>query len=272
MQHAFCLSALLVLAACSSGGTAETATAPAAPPAAPAWTLAWSDEFDGAALDHSKWVEEVSGSGFGNHELQYTTARPENLRVSGGNLVIEARQESYGGMAYTSARIKSAGLKEQAYGRYEARIKIPKGQGIWPAFWLLGADVASTGWPRCGEIDIMENIGREPALVHGTVHGPGYSGANGFGKASALASGIYADDFHVYAVEWERNEIRWYRDGVQYHTARPELVGGAWVFDHPFFVILNLAVGGDWPGSPDASTVMPQQMLVDYVRVYQRSN
>lgn len=235
------------------------------------WVLDWSDEFDGARLDHSRWVEETGGHGFGNNELEFYTARPENVRVVGGNLVIEARKEAWKGRQYTSARIKTAGLKERTYGRYEARIRIPRGQGIWPAFWMLGADCEAVGWPRCGEIDIMENIGKEPGIVHGTIHGPGYSGEHGFGAPSSLASGAYADGFHLYAVEWEPGEIRWYRDGILYHTARPDMVKGAWVFEHPFFVILNLAVGGGWPGKPDASTVFPQQMLVDYVRVYRRS-
>jgi beta-glucanase (GH16 family) len=238
--------------------------------AGPGWVLDWSDEFNGTALDHTKWVEELGGHGFGNNELQYYTARPENVRVGGGNLVIEARRENREGKQYTSARIKTAGLFERTHGRYEARIKIPRGQGIWPAFWLLGADCARTGWPRCGEIDIMENIGKEPRTVHGTLHGPGYSGDHAFGKPSSIEAD-YADGFHIYAVEWEPHEIRWYRDGVLYHTARPALVRGDWVFEHPFFVILNLAVGGYWPGNPDASTVFPQQMLVDYVRVYRRS-
>jgi beta-glucanase (GH16 family) len=237
----------------------------------PGWVLDWHDEFDGPALDRATWVEELGGHGFGNAELQYYTARPENVRIEGGNLVIEARREDWEGKKYTSARIKSAGLKERTYGRYEARIQIPRGQGIWPAFWLLGADCKTTGWPRCGEIDIMENIGKEPATVHGTLHGPGYSGDQGFGKPSMLDAGAFADGFHVYAVEWEPREIRWYRDGILYHTARPELVKGDWVFEHPFFVILNLAVGGYWPGNPDATSAFPQRMLVDYVRVYRRS-
>jgi beta-glucanase (GH16 family) len=142
---------------------------------------------------------------------------------------------------------------------------------MWPAFWLLGADIGTVGWPRCGEIDIMENIGREPNIVHGTLHGPGYSGAKAIGKPQVLDKGTYADDFHIYAVEWEPREIRWYRDGILYHTARPDTVMGDWVFEHPFFVILNLAVGGGWPGNPDATTAFPQQMLVDYVRVYTRA-
>jgi beta-glucanase (GH16 family)/peptidoglycan/xylan/chitin deacetylase (PgdA/CDA1 family) len=238
---------------------------------APQWVLDWSDEFDGTALDHGKWIEET-GPKWSNNELQYYSSRPENIRVSGGKLVIEARKERMDGRDYTSARIKTQGLKERLYGRYEARIRIPRGQGIWPAFWMLGADIGTVGWPRSGEIDIMENIGKEPGKVYGTLHGPGYSGEQGPSKSSALASGAYADDFHIYAVEWEPDEIRWYRDGILYHTERPALVKGPWVFEHPFFVILNLAVGGDWPGNPDASTVFPQQMLVDYVRVYRHAN
>jgi beta-glucanase (GH16 family) len=245
--------------------SAQTLTQP------PGWALDWSDEFDGPVLDRTKWVPETGGNGWGNDELEFYTARPENVRVDGGNLVIEARREDYGGRHYTSARIKTAGKVERTFGRYEARIKVPRGQGIWPAFWLLGADVDKVGWPRCGEIDVMENIGREPNVVDGTLHGPGYSGEHGIGKPSVLERGTYADDFHVYAVEWEPREIRWYRDGILYHTARPDTVKGDWVFEHPFFVILNLAVGGAWPGNPDATTAFPQQMLVDYVRVYRRA-
>lgn len=235
------------------------------------WTLAWSDEFDGSALDRGKWLTETGGHGWGNNEMQYYTARPQNLRVEGGHLVIEARKEKYEGKDYTSARIKTAGLKETRYGRYEARIKVPKGQGIWPAFWMLGADIKQVGWPQSGEIDIMEIIGKEPANTYGTLHGPGYSGEHGFSRANALDGAEYGDDFHVFAVEWEPNRIRWYRDGVHFHTATPQTVKGAWVFEHPFFVLLNLAVGGYWPGYPDASTPFPRQMLVDYVRVYQRA-
>ena len=234
------------------------------------WALVWSDEFDGAALDRSKWTPVTGGHGWGNRELQFYTARPENVRVGGGMLTIEARKERYQGREYTSARLKTAGLKETRYGRYEARIKIPKGQGIWPAFWMLGADIDSAGWPKSGEIDIMEIIGREPGNAYGTLHGPGYSGEHGFSKASALEGAQYGDDFHVFAVEWEPGQIRWYRDGIHYHTATPGLVKGEWVFDHPFFVLLNLAVGGAWPGNPDATTEFPRQMLVDYVRVYRR--
>jgi len=238
----------------------------------PGWVLEWGDEFDGTALDRTKWVEETGGGGWGNNEMQFYTPRRENVRVADGRLLIEARKEQYENRGYTSARLKTAGKFERRYGRFEARIKVPRGQGIWPAFWMLGANIGSVGWPRSGEIDIMENIGKEPGIVHGTLHGPGYSGDKAFGKPSPLASGAYADDFHVFAVEWEPKEIRWYRDGLLYHTARPDTVPGDWVFEHPFFVLVNLAVGGYWPGYPDATTTFPQRMLVDYVRVYRRAD
>lgn len=265
------LAGLLALSATACG-------TPAAPPVsaadalAPAgWTLVWSDEFDGTELDRTKWVAETGGHGWGNKELQHYTGRPENVQVADGKLVIEARRERHGDNNYTSARLKTAGRMEQLHGRFEARIKVPSGQGIWPAFWMLGADIGTIGWPRAGEIDIMEIIGKEPANVYGTLHGPGYSGDKAFSKPSRLERGIFADAYHVFAVEWERGEIRWYHDGTLYHTARPDLVNGDWVFEHPFFVLLNLAVGGLWPGYPDSTTVLPQQMLVDYVRVYKRA-
>jgi beta-glucanase (GH16 family) len=266
------LAALAAFAALTLCTGCATRSAPAvAGPAASGWTLDWSDEFDGDALDRSKWVAETGGHGWGNNEMQYYTGRPENVRVAGGMLVIEARKERYENREYTSARLKTAGLYERMHGRFEARIKVPKGQGIWPAFWMLGADIGKVGWPRSGEIDIMENIGKEPATVHGTLHGPGYSGEKAYGQPSKLDQGAYADDFHLFAVEWEPGEIRWYRDGIHYHTAKPALVNGDWVFEHPFFILLNLAVGGYWPGYPDSSTVLPQQMLVDYVRVYRKT-
>lgn len=254
-----------------------------APPAvAPAWNLVWSDEFNGpngSAVDSSKWVTETGGGGWGNDELEYYTNRLENAYQQDGNLVIKVLQEKYIGPGdatrnYTSARLKTLGKFSQAYGRFEARIKIPRGQGIWPAFWMLGDDVDKAGWPACGEIDIMENIGKEPALVHGTIHGPGYSGEHGIGAPYALAGNQrFADGFHVFAVEWEPTAIRFYVDDHLYTTLTPSDLPqrAKWVYDHPFFLLLNVAVGGGWPGSPDASTVFPQTMLVDYVRVYDRA-
>ena len=248
----------------------------------PGWALTWSDEFnapDGTPVDSSKWVSETGGNGWGNQELEYYTTRPDNAFQQGGNLVIKVLEENYTGADrvtrdYTSARLKTASKFSQKYGRFEARLKIPHGQGIWPAFWMLGDDISKIGWPRCGEIDIMENIGKEPSLVHGTIHGPGYSGDQGIGSPFALPDNSrFADDFHVYAVEWEPKAIRFYVDDHLYATRTPaELPKGTkWVYAHPFFLLLNVAVGGSWPGNPDATTQFPQTMLVDYVRAYKRS-
>jgi len=242
------------------------------------WVLTWSDEFDGANLDANKWVYAIGGNGWGNNELEYYTNRLQNVYLENGTSVIKAVKETYTGpdgvtRNYTSGRIRTQGKFSQAYGRFEARIKVPYGQGIWPALWMLGDDYETAGWPACGEIDIMENIGREPSTVHGTIHGPGYSGGNGIGAAYSLPAGRrFADDFHLFAIEWEPGVIRWYVDDQLYKTITPANLprGTRWVFDHPFYLLLNLAVGGNWPGIPDQSTVFPQYMLVDYVRVYKR--
>jgi beta-glucanase (GH16 family) len=240
----------------------------------------WGDEFNGengSGIDQEKWSVVTGGKGFGNNELESYTGRSENLRQEGGNLVIEARREPYTGTDgitrdYTSARIESRGKFDQLYGRFEARMKLPAGKGMWPAFWMLGNNVKSQGWPRCGEIDVMENIG-DPVRIYGTLHGPGYSGSHGIkGQADLPRGGTVNRDFHVYAVEWSPGKISFSVDGAVYatHTKQDLPEGTAWVYDHPFFLLLNLAVGGFWPGNPDASTPFPQQMLVDYVRVYQR--
>jgi beta-glucanase (GH16 family) len=234
------------------------------------WVLVWSDEFN----------QQDGYNGFGNNELEYYTKRPNNVVIQNGNLVITARRETYTDSSgvtrnFTSARLRTQELFSQAYGRFEARVKIPFGPGIWPAFWLLGNNIKSVGWPACGEIDIMENIGKELSTVHGTIHGPGYSAAKGISSAYVIPDGRrFADDFHVFAVEWEPNTIRFYVDNDLYATRTPaDLPGGSqWVYDHPFFILLNLAVGGNWPGPPDAATSFPASMLVDYVRVYQQSN
>jgi beta-glucanase (GH16 family) len=243
------------------------------------WALVWSDEFNGpngSSVDASKWVAETGGDGWGNKELEYYTARTKNAYTQDGNLVIKASREKYTGADgvardFTSARLKTQGKFSQAYGRFEARIKIPRGEGMWPAFWMLGDDIGKVGWPACGEIDIMENIGKEPATVHGSIHGPGYIGTVGLEAAYKLPAGQqFADDFHVFAAEWDPDVIRLYVDDHLYST-RPRAAlnpGWKWPFDHPFFLLLNVAVGGDWPGNPDAAMVFPQSMLVDYVRVY----
>jgi beta-glucanase (GH16 family) len=257
------------------------AQSPAPPTENSGWALAWSDEFNGpngSPPDPEKWAIETGGGGWGNNELEYYTDRPKNVYQQDGNLVITALEEKYkaDGVSrnYTSARLKTQGKFSQTFGRFEARMKIPRGQGIWPAFWMLGADIGEAGWPTCGEIDIMENIGKEPGMVHGTIHGPGYSADHGIGAPFSLPAGqSFADDFHVFAVEWEPEAIRFYVDGHLYATRTPADLpqGTKWVYDHPFFLLLNVAVGGYWPGNPEASTSFPQTMLVDYVRVYRRN-
>ena len=235
--------------------------------------LIWADEFDGPAgqpPDPTRWRFDL-GTGWGNAQLEYDTSSPDNVSLDGqGNLAITAREEAYQGCDYTSGRIKTKDLFAQAYGRFEARIHLPVGQGIWPAFWMLGADIDAVGWPNCGEIDIMEYLGHEPRAIHGTIHGPGHYAGNAVSRSHVLAQGGFHLGFHDFAVEWGPDEIRWYVDGYNYHTVGPADLppGSRWVYDHPFFMLLNVAVGGRWPGAPDETTVFPQTMLVDYVRVY----
>jgi beta-glucanase (GH16 family) len=259
---------------CAGGTVMET------PPPGANYVLSWSDEFGGAngsAPDPGKWSYDLGGGGWGNNELESYTSRSQNVQVSGGNLVMTAQQENYTGADgitrnYTSARLKTQGLFSQGYGRFEARMQIPSGQGMWPAFWMLGSNITTIGWPGCGEIDIMENIGKEPGTIHGSLHAPSsVAPTASLSSAFSLPAGQnFADGFHVYAIEWEPGVVRFYVDAHLYGTFTPAQVpaGGTWAFDHPFFIILNVAVGGDWPGSPDATTKFPQQMLVDYVRVY----
>lgn len=238
------------------------------------WQLVWSDEFDadaGEPINAAYWTCEVGGHGWGNAQLEHNTDRIENVSHDGeGHLVITAREESYRGNNYTSGRCNTMDKVEFTYGRVEARLNLPEGQGLWPAFWMLGANFPEVGWPNSGEIDIMEYIGAEPRSTHGTVHGPGFYGSGGLGMRYIFDDPV-AEDFHVFGIEWEPEIIRWTINGEVFHTITPEtLYGGTWVFDHDFFLLLNVAVGGNWPGNPDATTVFPQEMLVDWVRVYQR--
>lgn len=242
------------------------------------WELVWQHEFDGDEIDPANWTYDIGGWGWGNGEAQYYTDRPENSRVENGLLVIEARQEQYEGSYYTSARLRTQGLQEFKYGRFEARLKVPEGAGLWPAFWMLGADFSEDAedeanrWPNVGEIDVIEHLGREPDLILGTVHGHGYSGAGGLTRWNRQDYPI-ADDFHTSAVEWDPDEIRWHYDGEHYHTVDRELVGNReWVFDHEFFMIVNLAVGGQFPGPIDFDLEFPVYLYVDHVRVYQRTD
>ena len=240
--------------------------------------VVWNEDFNGAAgqgVDGSKWNFDTGGGGFGNQELEYYNSGTSNVFQDGqGHLVIEARRESgghscwYGTCQWTSGRIQTAGKFTQQYGHIEAGIQVPKGAGLWPAFWMLGGGT----WPNGGEIDIMENVGRDPNTVYGTIHGPGYSGGNAVGGTRNLGQPV-GNAFHAFAVDWSPNLIVWTVDGAEYFRATPASVrGNAWVFDHPFFVILNLAVGGNFPGSPDGSTPSVNRMLVDYVHVSTAGN
>jgi beta-glucanase (GH16 family) len=253
----------------------------------PGWVLTWSDEFDGpdgSAVDPSKWTQVVGQGPKGNAEMEYYTAGTANAVVQSGSLVITATTQgasqytcTYGTCLYTSARMDTFGKFAQAYGRFEARIQIPRGQGLWPAFWMEGNDKGTVGWPACGEIDIMENIGSRPSTDYGSIHGPNPSGTpiatDVTGNTSLPDGAALADDFHVYALEWEAGTVRFYLDQVLFETRTPADNPDAapWVYDHPFFLILNVAVGGYWPGDPNATTHFPQTMLVDYVRVYSKA-
>lgn len=236
----------------------------------PGYSLAWHDEFDGPNIDLNSWKYDLGASGWGNNELQNYTSSSINSFISNGNLVIEARKESNG--TYTSARMLTAGKKEFALGRIDIRAKLPKGKGIWPALWMLGSSFANNGWPKCGEIDIMEVLGHQPSKLYGTAHW-GVSGSNNFqssGNFTFLNSGDFSEKFHVFSLIWTQNSIRWLLDDVQYHSITSATTGSnPYPFNDPFFLIFNVAVGGNWPGNPDNTTQFPQRMLVDYVRVFQ---
>ena len=252
----------------TSGGTpTPTPTpTPGAPPGFP--RLIWSDEFNGTAINGANWTYDLGNSGFGNNELQNYTNRSVNARIANGSLIIEARREDLGGSLYTSARLKTEGRQVFGVNTWvEARVRIPQGQGIWPAFWMLGANIGSVGWPACGEIDIMEVQGQNPFVNFGTMHwdanGHAQFGGN-FGSSVSLAAG-----FHTFAIARTTTSIKWYVDQVQYHEAN--IAGGinsTSEFQGQFFIILNVAVGGNFVGPPNGSTVFPQQMQVDYVRVW----
>ncbi len=260
--------ALLPLVLAASVAAAGCGTEPDGP-----WVLAWEDDFSGAAgalPNQANWRFDV-GTDWGNAQLEYDTDRASNASLDGaGHLVITARQESFQGSAYTSARITTKGKQEFKYGRFEARIKLPSGRGLWPAFWLLGANLDRVGWPQAGEIDVMEYRGQEPSIVHGSLHGPGYSAGNAFTRRFVLDNGRFDAGFHDFTVEWDEDQIKWKVDGQLYHEIKRSYVPGKWVFDQPFYIILNVAVGGGYVGPPDGSTTFPQTMVVDWVRVYRR--
>jgi beta-glucanase (GH16 family) len=243
------------------------------PASYPGYTLAWSDEFSGSSLDAAAWNQETGNGtgGWGNNELEYYTSSTRNTFVSNGNLVIEARKEPVGGFQYTSGRMTTQNKKSFQFGRIDIRAKLPVSKGMWPALWMLGSNIGSVGWPACGEIDIMELIGTYPGRCYGTMHWKPVSGTNtSKGGQMDLASGNFSQQFHVFSIIWKQDQITWLVDDQPYLTTTKADVGAAnYPFNAPQFLIFNVAVGGNWPGSPDANTQFPQRMFVDYVRVFQ---
>lgn len=236
----------------------------------PGKTLVWRDEFNDMALNLNDWTFELGASGWGNNELQYY--RPENAFLSRGNLIIEARKEGFEGANYTSSRLITKGKKEFTHGRIDIRAVLPEGQGIWPALWMLGGNISAVNWPACGEIDIMELVGHQPSRVHGTAHyGANTSSHQYKGNSVALpGTAKFIDEFHVFSIIWEQDKITWLLDDGVFYEITPALVSpAAYPFNQDFFFIFNIAVGGNWPGSPDVSTSFPQRMIVDYIRVFQ---
>jgi beta-glucanase (GH16 family) len=263
--NAFLLVLFIIASGCSTEDTQTVTTFT---------ELVIQDEFDtDGSLNNAIWDYNIGSgtNGWGNNELQYYTDRAGNVEVQNGYLLITAKEESYNGSSYTSARILTKGKLEQTYGRFEARIRLPYGQGMWPAFWLLGANDNEAIWPQIGEIDIMEYRGQEPTTVLGSVHGPGYSGGQAISKSYSLKNDRFDTGFHVFGIEWGPEYINYYVDDVLYNQIKPADVTGEWVFDHPFYIIINLAVGGNFVGSPNSETTFPQTMLVDYVRVYKNN-
>ncbi len=248
----------------------------------PGWELVWNDEFDKGAIDLSKWEHEVNARGGGNNELQYYTARPQNSYIDDGKLVINAIKETYTGpegtREYTSGRIRTLNKGDWLYGRFDIRAKLPRGQGIWPAIWMLPTDWEYGGWAASGEIDIMELLGHEPRIVYGTLHYGGEWPNNvhtGTSYTLPSSAGTFSDDFHLFTLEWDTTEFRWYVDGIYYQTQNTwHSSNGSYPapFDKRFHLLLNVAVGGNWPGNPDSTTSFPQVMEIDYVRVYQKAD
>lgn len=243
------------------------------------WVLVWHDEFNDPTADNrpdsTRWEFETGASGNGNNELQNYTDRVENASYTYykgyGCLKITALKDNYQGVTYSSARIKTESKFQQTYGRFEARMQLPYGPGVWPAFWLLGGNYKTVGWPECGEIDIMENKGWQPNVVSSALHFPGHSGGNPLTQTFGYPYTRFDTDFHVFAVEWDKTKIDFFVDNVRYKRITPaDADGGKWVFDHPFYIILNLAIGGDFVGYPTDKTEFPQNLYIDYVRVYQR--
>ncbi len=237
------------------------------------WTLVWQDEFTDPELDTTKWNYEVNGDGGGNNELQYYVRSQANTYMRDGKFVIKAMRQDYKGKPYTSGRVNTKYKGGWKYGRFDIRARTPVQQGVWPAIWMLPTDYVYGGWPQSGEIDIMETVGHKPSTLHGTLHyGPPWPNNKHIGGSIDLPKGqTFEDEFHVFSCEWDENEIRFYLDDSLYSSRVPaDLSPHPWPFDQTFHIILNLAIGGNWPGPPDETTVFPKYMFVDYVRVYER--
>ncbi len=235
----------------------------------------WVDEFDGPEIDLDNWTFEIGNGqeGWGNNELEYYTDRPENASIQDGNLVIHATNVPWVGRQYTSARMITRDKKEFKFGRIDIRAKIPKTQGIWPALWMLGANFGEIGWPQCGEIDIMELVGHFPSIVHGTIHyGDDFPNNSFKGESFSIAPNTFDEEFHVFTLLWDLNRIAWYVDDIVYYEIDPTTLDGKpYPFNQDFFFLFNVAIGGNWPGNPDQTTEFPQEMIVDYIRVFQKN-
>lgn len=239
----------------------------------PGYTLAWSDEFSGNSLNDGFWNYETgNGSGgWGNNELEYYTNSTKNVFVSNGNLIIEARKEATGNFSYTSARLTTQNKKNFQYGRVDIRAKLPKGKGIWPALWMLGSNINTTPWPGCGEIDIMELLGHEPSKTYSTLHYGTTANHGSNGNSYTLSGSTFYDKFHVFSMIWIKDSIKVYVDeNPELEFKKSDVGSSTYPFNAPFFFIFNVAVGGNWPGNPDATTQFPQRMIVDYIRVFQQ--
>jgi len=271
----FALASLVLVGTVARGGEVAPVGQGQAAATAPAsgWTLVFSDEFETpGSPDPTKWGYDLGY--IANDEKQYYTSRPENVRVEGGNLVIEGRKEAYQGYAYTSARVVTRGRFEFRYGRVEVRAKLPTGRGTWPAIWMLGTNIDQVRWPTCGEIDIMENVGFDPLRVHASVHTAAYNHVIGTQKTASVTIADPSADFHVYALEWYPDRIEAFVDGLRYFTFRNEGTGSrTWPFDQPEYLLLNLAIGGSWGGQQGIDDALfPKRFQVDYARVYQKSS
>ena len=252
-----------LLLACTDPGSTDDSASP--------WTLTWADEFNGSgAIDGEKWTHDVGGDGWGNEQLEFNTDRTDNSRQEDGFLVIEAKKEDFEGNSWTSARINTSQTFAQQNGRFEAKVQLPEGVGMWPAFWMLGDNYADVGWPNCGEIDILEARGQAPFTTNAALHNPGGSGGNATYDSLTVEENLQ-EETHLYAVEWDTDHIAWFLDERLVMTAHPASINGSWAYDHPFFLILNVAVGGNYVGPPDSSTPTSSKMFVDYVRVYERT-